>query len=900
MAAGPVAGSSTHAHMTSQLAPTAPQAGAAPAAGTELVHLNTGVGHYTQADNGNVRLRLYNSPVGSPTGTGWQFRDTHLSTPAAGKVAPALLPFGLQLAPTLAGSALASFISEDKIKFGIGLAAANNAAPAAVAGQVGDEAITYTAPIASSSADLALRPTASGLDARLVLHKPGDGAAFTFALTLDPATHLNQLMDGTIRVVRPVTVTDDNGNQDVISQAEYFLERPIARDSSVDPAAPVLTGPATATLTTDASGQQGVSVSIDPAWLQDPHRAYPVHLDLPILTATARAYSGRFGTVTSCAPAAPSPLTAVVVGTEGGCTYNGQAYFDTSSILHDTPIVSAKLMLYAPDATGPTGVQIQPNVPMTASDPLTTTIMTPPHQVSWNSAPSVVVGSAGLPESGSQGRWHSWDVTSLVQGWVNSSNTNSGVTLSSTGSLVLFASPLGVGANKPGEAPYLDIVYGPRPAIDPRYVDQRPISPSTGGVSPHVARSGVAPRLGDSNLTSIYGVSGSFSSDTVCSTYACGAGAINVATVAGGGGPLDGAYIRISVTLKCTGLTSPTHSYWASSAPNNGNNPNIPTVIQRAGALGLIPIIALLPPGSGCSYMPLQFWGSEAAQFVNDELVNDYPASNGGSVYFEIGNEVNLNHNGFAVNPSTNNWTGYGGAFANAAAALTTALQQKGYTNYRIITEGMAAPTASPDQSQCNNTSSGNFANENYNNISIASEAIADAANKGVSLSVLAAGVHPYHYNTSESTYWRNYINNGQYGHNQYAGPCGDLGLMLNTWLNSLSGVPVIFTEDNWTSNAANTPDCSSDQYTGCEGTYIADLFTYLKDTGYTNVLSSPIRVAVYRGADDNSGGHPLGLYQDGTTRKEIQLKACNNNGINNAQTSIDNIYYQLRNAACY
>ncbi len=900
MAAGPVAGSSTHAHMTSQLAPPAPQAGAAPAAGTELVHLNTGVGHYTQADNGNVRLRLYNSPVGSPTGTGWQFRDTHLSTPAAGKVAPALLPFGLQLAPTLTGSALASFTSEDKIKFGIGLAAANNAAPAAVAGQVGDEAITYTAPVASSSADLALRPTASGLDARLVLHKPGDGAGFTFALTLDPATHLDQLTDGTIRVVRPVTVTDDNGNQDVISQAEYFLERPIARDSRVDPAAPVLTGPATATLTADASGQQDVSVSIDPAWLQDPRRVYPVHLDLPILTATARAYSGRFGTVTSCAPDAPSPLTAVVVGTEGGCTYNGQAYFDTSSILHDTPIVSAKLMLYAPGAAGPTGVQIQPNVPMTASDPLTTTIMAPPHQVRWNGAPSVVASSAGLAESGSQGHWHSWDVTNLVQGWVNSRNTNNGVTLSGAGSPVLFASPLGVGEGKPGEAPYLDIVYGPRLAIDPRYVDHRPISLSTIGVSPHVARPHMAPRIND-NTTSIYGVSGSFAASSSCSTFSCGAGRINVATVAGaGGGPLGGSYIRLGVQLRCGPLTSPTGPYWASSAANsNGNIPDIPTILQQAAGYQLVPIVDfVLPPG--CN-LPFQFWQSETAQFVNDELSTYYPSSLGGSVYFEIGNEVNYSFGGYFGSQVY-----YSGAFANAAASLNNALTQRGYTNYHIVTAGLAAPTASPYQSQCSDPS--NFANNNYNNISIAAEAISDARNKGVPLSVLAAGVHPYHYNTpNDGTYWRNYyteypgyIGDGIFAYNTYAGPCGDLSQMLNTWLNSLDGVPVIFTEDNWTSNGGATPDCGSDP--GCEGTYLADLFTYLYDSAsyYTNPQASAKRVMIYRGADDGSAGHQLGIYQDGTTHKQIYLNACNNGAINNSQATIDNDYYQLRHAGCY
>jgi hypothetical protein len=92
-----------------------------------------------------------------------------------------------------------------------------------------------------------------------------------------------------------------------------------------------------------------------------------------------------------------------------------------------------------PDVTGPTGVQIQPNAPITASDPLTTSIMAPPRQVSWNSAPAVVTGSGGLGESASQGHWHNWDVTNLVQQWVNDSRLNNGVTLVNEGALV--ASP---------------------------------------------------------------------------------------------------------------------------------------------------------------------------------------------------------------------------------------------------------------------------------------------------------------------------------------------------------------------------------------------------------------------------------------------------------------------------
>ncbi|MGH2412088.1 MAG: hypothetical protein ACRDGS_17230, partial [Chloroflexota bacterium] len=38
----------------------------------------------------------------------------------------------------------------------------------------------------------------------------------------------------------------------------------------------------------------------------------------------------------------------------------------------------------------------------------------------------------------------------------------------------------------------------------------------------------------------------------------------------------------------------------------------------------------------------------------------------------------------------------------------------------------------------------------------------------------------------------------------------------------------------------------------GCEGSYLADLFTWIGDNpnGYTNMTNSPIRIAWYRGND--------------------------------------------------
>ena len=175
--------------------------------------------------------------------------------------------------------------------------------------------------------------------------------------------------------------------------------------------------------------------------------------------------------------------------------------------------------------------------------------------------------------------------------------------------------------------------------------------------------------------------------------------------------------------------------------------------------------------------------------------------------------------------------------------------------------------------------------------------------------SVLGAAVHPYHYNTNESNYWRNYyteygyyIGDGANTYNHYAGPCGDMDLMLRTWFTLPGNVPVILTEVNWTSNAdpstANSgPNCSLDA--GCDGTYLVDLFTWLQDHNDADPNNSPLRVMWYRGADRGSG-HQLGIFTPNGAGKQIYLNACNQSTINNSQSSIDNDYYWLRASACY
>jgi len=507
-----------------------------------------------------------------------------------GLITPANLPFTETIAATStgmtsssSGATLAALTNEDGVTLSVGL---TGTAPASTpaAGQVHANAVTYMAVEPSTTtpspttSDLSLQSTVSGLDARVVIHNAGERGPFTLSLGADPSMLISQDASGAIQVAQPISSYNPMSGTTTasVTRTEYTVQTPILIDSSTAVTAPVSTGPATMTLTADPSGGQDVTVSVDPAWLNDPGRVFPATLDLPIVTAYSSAQTGLWGTVNNCAPNQPAPQTEVVVGVAGGCTYNGQTYFDLTSLPLDTPIMTATLRLYTPTQTTATGVQVYPNAPSAAFNPTTLP--------SWASAPAIS-GTTGIVQNGSDGHWQSWDVTNLVQQWVGDNTTNAGLTLVGNGTPLRFALTLGAGTDAATLAPYLDITYDPRPAArGQNYYD---------------------------GARTIYGISGSFGEDfDRCSTMkACDQGLITYNTVEH---QLGGAFVRFGVNLDCASDMpqngpQPT-SWWFSGSGHNptkanqGDDVDVVTLVRRAYQAGLIPIVNFLLPGGdvGC------------------------------------------------------------------------------------------------------------------------------------------------------------------------------------------------------------------------------------------------------------------------------------------------------------
>lgn len=826
--------------------------------GTELWHLDTVNGHYTQAPYGLTRLQLFNSPVGIPGPGGWHLRDTTLGAPAAdGTVAPANLPFSLHIATNSAASTLASLVNEDGVSLGIGLASVSGAAPAGVTGQVGDSAVTFTAPVAASPSDVAVRATISGVDLRVTVHSASEAGPIVFSLLPDMRAQVAQDASGVIRVTRAITVYDDTGSPGVMIQPEYLIASPIAVDSGTDPATPVSTGPASIALVPGSTGQQNLAISIDPAWLHDAHRTFPVRLDVPIATVYSAVHTGWLGTVNSCAPAAQAAQTDVIVGVEGACTYHGLLSFDVSSLLRDTPILRAVLYLYTPTQTTATGVQVYADAAPSATSASAQPTSWQP--ANWNSAPPLVAGSLGIGQSGSDGHWQRWDVTGWVRRWVQDGRSNAGLTLAGANRPTLFASPLAAGSGTPATAPYLDIIYGARPALEPAFYDP--------------------------GANTVFGISGTFgnctTTGTICSNQTDNALALDQEQ------RLGGKYARFTVVLSCSS-SSPGSSYWNSNTSDPFNVGSSYQLLSKAYADQIIPIVTFAPNNEDkkndgiCNNGMVQdntTWFLEIANFID----NMPKPPVGRAIYFEIGNEENANAS-FYVHPD------YPTIFNGGATALCYHLnllltgQSRCATiaNYtiRILTGGMLQPTS--DRASCQYPT-GNT------NIVEAENAIAKAENTGlVPVAMLGVGVHPYKYNTpANQGYWKNYYGPssggaGRYGNNTYAGICGDLASMLSLWTSDASlPAVVVFTEDNWSPDPTHEGNCpvgpngDLTPIIGCEGTYLVDLITWLGDhRPFTDPLSSPIRVAWFRGAD---GSPPLylGLYTYTGGQKDFITDVC-------------------------
>lgn len=635
-----------------------------------------------------------------------------------------------------------------------------------------------------------------------------------------------------------------------------------------DPAAPADAGAVSMTLGTGATGATTLALRVDPAWLGRHAQSYPIVVDLPVMTADGYGQTGVFGTVNICAPGVAAPPTEMVVGVQGGCTYNGQVYFDLSALPNVVSIVSATLRLYTPGQTSATSVQVAQNV--SPPDPYFAQ-----GAPSWSTAPAVVTTTAPVSQSASAGGWQSWNVTGIMQGWINDQTTNGGFTLTGSGTPVRFASPLGAGSDAPALTPYLDITYGPQSGTSGSFQAMATTAAATSG-GPY-----------QDNAPFIYGVNGNVTKCPPSTNPACGTtdtGNIDVVGRNWPSGP-GARLVRINTgDLPCTnsdpGYNAFQQTYQLMAAAYNDKL--TPDVVLGAAA-----------PSSSCpTGLTDNQWYDDTTYFVQHMSDTNSPLRSYPSLpptYFEVGNEPNLP---IKETPKYNGFQNYAERFYYATTGLYRALnttysgQKKAGAYYRILTGGVKSPDG---EKGCKSGTIGEIA------LAI-QKARANGPHGSVPTTNLGVAVHPYGFTTSS---FKNYFA----AHGNKSNICGNLGAMNRAWLDRFPNLPLVYTEINYSPGGSTNPLL--------QGSYLTDVMTYLYDTRSqqsTNtstpyIVSGYDRLRVWWQEFIDTSGSATGLYTSGgtTTNKSFKVATCTNKTIHGGTSYVEpQVYFYLRNGHCY
>ena len=260
--------------------------------------------------------------------------------------------------------------------------------------------------------------TNEGLKEELVLSGPQAASAYDFTVRLSPGLALQETVDGGIAVV------DGEGG------AWANLRPPFVHDASWPSSEAGFSTEAVSLKVHSTGAQAVVRLAVDPGWLSDPARVWPVTVD-----PTVNFIGGRHTYVSSSSPGSnySSASERVVAGASSvrRILYKSDKDFNTF-FAEPVDVLGAVVQLYA--TTDTTGQAVQPMAvhPLTADWAST--------EATWNSrrtgvgwaspggdfAPDAV--SVNPNVTGPVGV-RNFDITSVVQDWANGTRPYHGVIL---------------------------------------------------------------------------------------------------------------------------------------------------------------------------------------------------------------------------------------------------------------------------------------------------------------------------------------------------------------------------------------------------------------------------------------------------------------------------------------
>jgi RHS repeat-associated protein len=368
-----------------------------------------------RAPDGTLSARTYSQAMNyqAPDGS-WQAIDTRLGSDGKGGTVNRAGPFSASFAANAAAPQLVKVIgAQGSVSFSLDgtLNTTDNVTPpsaqatSAVSGD-GSDTITYANTL--SGVDIQYQMLMHAVKEAIVLNQP-------LAATTRPDFHFTLTTTGLT-----ASTTADGTVQ--FADAKGAVVFAMAPGQAYDADGAATTVSYRLTPSSDSNVSE-LDVAIDPNWLADPARVYPVTID-PSLTQPEA--DGADAYVANGASAANNyhtwgqlnlGLSKFVdkAGTTGGVTYRSLQNFDLSGVSGDY-IVSAHWHGYADAVSGTTPAAL-------TLYPITSTWS--PSTVTWNTQPAFGT-SAGTTGGYSSVGWQSADITSTVRNFASGSVTNNG------------------------------------------------------------------------------------------------------------------------------------------------------------------------------------------------------------------------------------------------------------------------------------------------------------------------------------------------------------------------------------------------------------------------------------------------------------------------------------------
>ncbi len=573
-----------------------------------------------------------------------------------GTLSPASVPFTARLGGPAGAGQVASLVNEDGGTLGLSIPGFVSPGPGV---GVQGNALTLVPTAGTTGVTAVLRATVEGLAVSFTLTGPGSLSNLAVNLALDPQSSVTANGTSSYQIARPVTQYADNGSPIVQQAPEYYLERATAADSATG----AVTG---GSLTTDLAvvgSAQRLTLHLDPTWLTDARRAFPIRVDVPIVSAFDAHYAATTGTVADCDQDGAMPVRDLAAGPSGTCNGRGYLKFDLSALEPGVPVVSAGLHLWSAGTATATGASVMSN----ASPGGLAALGTYAYQLpSWRGS-SQAAAAAAAPETAPSGDgWHAWDVSAVARQWLADHRTNGGLSLVGAQSATRFSAALDTGLTALTEAPYLDVLLAPSaPSVNG--------AASTAGSGLSDAASCIYSTLNDCT-SSIYGVSGAFGPCAgVGCLYTPGPGTatpnptappVRVLAVGNALSPLNAQYLRFEDEITCANYMGVPNAESVDASGTVLNDYPASSILQQMSTTA-VPIVDFV--AGGCAPTTGQF-EQGVANFVSALIKNSwYPT--GRPIYYEIGNEPNANWNYYGG--SANSYEQEFAATANAKKIKT-------------------------------------------------------------------------------------------------------------------------------------------------------------------------------------------------------------------------------------